>query len=160
MIIIQHQELASSQASITFNSIPQDYTDLYLVCHLASTGSDLWASMTCNGSTSFNYFEMYVENSTVYNGAGNNTNPRMLTKGNRPANGFTTITATILNYSSNKTKSVLYESTEPSTTSLAYRTIGSAATIFTAPITSVTLNMWTYNLAQYSSATLYGIKKA
>jgi hypothetical protein len=55
MTLIQHQELSSAQASITFSSIPQTFDDLLVVCSLRSNRSGDAAGdqlIQFNGTTS------------------------------------------------------------------------------------------------------------
>ena len=47
--------LSSAAASVTFSSIPQNYTDLVLVCNVGSTSALQAIIMRANGDTSSNY---------------------------------------------------------------------------------------------------------
>jgi len=55
MQLISHQELDSAAASITFSSIPDTFTDLYLKLSLRGTSTNTyprWMLYQFNGSTS------------------------------------------------------------------------------------------------------------
>jgi hypothetical protein len=53
---IATQTLSSTQATVTFSSIPQTYTDLVFVCNAPSTsGSITIDTLTVNGDTGSNY---------------------------------------------------------------------------------------------------------
>jgi len=151
--------------SIDFTSIPGTYTDLQiLVSHrstnAAGAGSNA-LTFTFNGSTSNRSYRW------LYNvGSANNTNN--LIAGIVPgtsvtANTFANTSIYIPNYASSNNKSASADSVTENNSSSDYE-LDLVANLWsnTAAITQITLYVTggTYNFAQYSTATLYGIKNS
>ncbi len=168
MQVIQHQELASSQASITFSSIPQTYTDLVLVWSTrTSRTGDINADIALrfNGSTSgYNLRSLLGTGSS----AVSRTNPVGTTGINdvlapassTTANTFGSGMAYIPNYTSSTAKSVSIDVTNENNATSNYTQIIAGTWSGTDPITSVSLtDLNSANFVQYSSATLYGVLK-
>jgi hypothetical protein len=166
MQLIQHQELASSQASITFSSIPQTFTDLVLVTSLRSnrSGPDTEDSVKIefNGVTT-GYSGRWLR------GDGANTNSSTFSTafflqnqnaGGTTSNTFSNASVYIPNYTSSNNKSLSVDTVNENNATTAWALIVAGLWSNTAAITSLTLtpNVGTA-LVQYSSATLYGITK-
>jgi hypothetical protein len=152
---------ATAVASIDFNSIPQNYTDLvikYSARSSAAGATGTVISLSFNGSTS-NFSSRYIE------GAGSGT-PGSYTS---PANfagvsNTTAMTAStfcsgeiyIPNYSGSTNKSYSIDSvTEQNTTGALQEFI---AGLWSNPTAISQITLSTSNFQQYSTATLYGVK--
>jgi hypothetical protein len=166
MQIIQHQELASSQASITFSSIPQTFTDLYLVIsgRLSAANSE-GLFIEFNGVTSgYSARDLYGTGSS----AASSTNPFGITSklfvGSQAStaqtsNTFGVTTAYIPNYTSSNQKSVSADNIYENNATAAGMDVLAGLWTGTGAITSIVITSNNGNLVQYSSATLYGITK-
>ncbi len=163
MQVIQHQELGSSQTSIVFNSIPQTFTDLYLVYSLRTNGNDDYWGLAFNGSSSnFSLRNLFgvgsgsaTSDSRSDGLVGNTANPN-----NYTASIFNSGALYIANYKSSFAKTVSNDAiTENNATEAKQRITAMLWNPGTqAPITSITLNApSTLSFVQYSSATLYGV---
>jgi hypothetical protein len=165
MQIIQHQELASAQASLTFSALPQTFTDLLIVtsCRTAHTGP-IWDSIrfSFNGVNT-NQTNRYLygdgasaasaAESTALIGFGASSN-------SSTSNTFSNASAYIPNYTAATAKSISSEGVAENNGTTGGQIIIANLWNSTAAITSITLtpNSGT-NFLQYSSATLYGITK-
>lgn len=164
MQIIQHQELASAQASITFSSIPQTYTDLCLLLSLRSSNANIFGIhyLRFNGSTA-NYSSRWLEanGSSVYSGTTTLAAYLGASVGNSTtANTFSNIAAYIPNYTSDSAKTVSADTVGENNATTAYQTITASLWNVTNPITSIEVGFdGASTFLQYSSATLYGITK-
>lgn len=158
MQLIQHQELASSQTSIVFNSIPQTFTDLYLVFSMRTDAGSTNADIGLNGSYSdFTVRSLFGSGSGVTSettvrivGAITNQTP------------FTNGAVYIPNYTSSVAKSISIDTVSENNATTAYQTIwaGLWNPASNTAITSLSLREdGGGNILQYSSATLYGITK-
>lgn len=166
MILIEHQELASAQASITFSDIPQDYTDLYLVVSARiNTTASTWASVNLklNGSTA-NFSVRNLQGS----GSGVSSYTDTAVFGFQPsstatASTFGSSSFYIPNYTSSNYKSVSLDSVMENNATESYQNIQAGLWSVTDAVTSLTVYGaragTAYDLMQYSSATLYGITK-
>lgn len=162
MTLIQHQELGSAQANITFSSIPQIYTDLLVVTSLRDTS-------TTNGWTNAlvkpNNLSTNLSNRVVFGWGSNNTGNFSDTfiyhetvGGASTASTFSNSTIYISNYTLSVAKAIMVE-TSTENNGNALNAIVGGLWDNTAAITSLVIEGQSGNLAQYSSATLYGILK-
>lgn len=168
MRIIQHQDLASPQSTITFSSIPQGYTDLMLVFSLRSDNASYAfddIGLRINGDSTSNYVNRFFRNRDGGTGSGSGAGTSITLYG-APSQGATPSmfgngTAYIPSYTSSDVKNVSADGySENASTSAIQNGFVAAVWNGTAPVTSLTivsLNGW--NFLQNSSATLYGIKK-
>jgi len=156
MQVIQHQELGSAQASITFSSIPQTYTDLYLVFSMRTSAASTNADIGLNGS----YADFSVR-SLFGSGSGVTSETTVRIVGAvTDQTPFTNGAVYIPNYTSSVAKSISIDTVSENNGTTAYQTIWAGLWNQTAAITSLSLKEdGGGNLAQYSSATLYGILK-
>jgi hypothetical protein len=168
MQVIQHQELASSQASITFSSIPQTYTDLYLVVSARSTRTDQGPrntlSVQFNGvTTGYSYRRLYgIPSLATGSDSGSGADAFLL--GYQTSNAATGSTfgngsLYIPNYTSSNYKTGSGDSVGESNETSTGLSIVANLWSNTAAITSILIQDPGFNLMQYSSATLYGITK-
>ncbi len=162
MQVIEHQELASAQSSIVFNSIPQTFTDLLIVTSLRDTGStNGWtnAYVRPNGlSTNLTTRVLYGFGSTV--GSFSDTFIYHETVGGgSTANTFSNSSIYIANYTASVAKSISVDTSTENNQTNSINAIVAGLWNSTAAITSLSLVAEVGNFAQYSSATLYGITK-
>lgn len=169
--LISHQELGGAQASIVFNSIPQTFTDLYLVLSLRVSFGDhiAVAAINFNGAGLNSNWRRLVgagaTNISYGTFSGNSTNAYTASvAGNFATNNtFANQSIYIPNYRGSTTKSY---SSDFSLSSSAnggsfpgYVEFGIVSGFWnnTAAINSITINSPSGNLVANSSATLYGI---
>ena len=157
---------AGGAANIDFTSIPQTYTDLMVVTSLRSTAGggpeSYFAYAAFNGvTTNRRYLRLEATGTSVSTDSGTLA-PVSVTGGTGgTANTFNNGTFYIHNYSSSsmyKTYSANWASENNSSTTSDLGFIAGAWLANTA-INQITLTVSTGNLAQYSTAYLYGIKK-
>jgi hypothetical protein len=170
MTLIQHQELGSSQASITFSSIPQTFTDLFLVISARSnrSGADYSnGKFGFNSSTTGYSARTLIGRTSVItvNGTTDSVLPFGLPAANATANTFSSVQIYIPNYTLAIAKSVSIdgslENNKAGTDEFENR-IDAGLWNDTAAITSIQIGIRALDSAsfvQYSSATLYGILK-
>jgi hypothetical protein len=162
MTLIEHQELASAAASITFSSIPQTYTDLVILFSgRGASGSDF--EIKFNGS-SLNSSDrrLYGSGSGAFS-SSNVSSPDAIFLGdisdlNDTANTFANSQIYIPNYAGSLAKSVSIDTVSEHNGTQAFQHLIAGLWNDTAAITSVAIQGRSgSNLVQYSSATLYGI---
>lgn len=156
-------------ADITFSSIPATYTDLLMVASTRSTVSGTYDTMAMqfNGSTASNYSArlLYGDGASAAS-ASSSSNSFINFAGYAVAslatsNTFSNNVFYIPNYTSSNAKSLSIDGVTENngTTALADLTAGLWS--LTNAITSIKLySANAGNFAQYSTATLYGIKNS
>lgn len=166
MQLIQHQELGSAQASLTFSSIPQTFTDLYLLVsvRLSSANSE-GLFIEFNGSTSgYSARDLYGTGSS----AASSTNPYGITSklfigsqasSAQTASTFNNTSVYIPNYTSSTSKSVSTENVMETNATATNMDVLAGLWTGTSAISSIVITSNNGNLVQYSSATLFGILK-
>ncbi len=154
-------------ATIDFNSIPTTYTDLQVMVSLRKTttgSSDL--RVYFNGTTSGYYYRhLKGTGSTVLAGGATNSSyyyvEDTMPGTDYTANTFNNGIIYIYNYNSSTIrKAVLGDVVSENNATAAFASISGSYWDNTSAITSITIASGTGNLAQYSTATLYGIKAA
>ena len=148
-------------ADIQFTSIPQTYTDLLLSLSLrdADTGGN-WseASIKPNGATSNrSQRSVYGTGSAAGSDSGSNIYA-WISNANNTASTFGNATVYIANYTSANAKSMSIDSVTENNATGALAVLNAALWNDSAAITSITITPEVANFAQYSTATLYGIK--
>jgi hypothetical protein len=148
-------------ASIDFTSIPQTYTDLLLKLSVRSTQANIANTITVrfNGSSS-NFTARLIE------GSGASASSFTDTQGNignaqgtsSTASVFSSLDVYIPNYAGSTNKSYSADGATENNAATAYQTMSAGLWSQTAAITQV--GIYITNLAQYSSASLYGIKNS
>ena len=155
---------SSGASTIDFTSIPQGYMDLRLVISArGTTASDYFdMKMAMNGtSTTTNWTRKMLENggTSVYTYSFTNSNMSSPPAATMAANVFGNCEVYIPNYTSGDYKSIAVDSvSEGTTTTSVYMEFNSFLWSNTAAISQITLSTSAGNFAQYSTATLYGIK--
>jgi hypothetical protein len=160
-IPIQTYTLASSQASITFSSIPGTYQDLVIigrgVRNIAGSGSN-GAPMQFNGDSGSNY------NSTITYGVSGtygqssvySTSTPYGAQVGDPNHGGNANFIQIFNYASNNIKKTWLNTVSNAENGLIYSIAGSWNTS-NVPITSIQFNVNSgENFGTYTQFTLYG----
>lgn len=150
-------------ASISFTGIPQNYTDLAIKLSVRSSQTGAIADygrINFNGSTSsFTYKDLYGNGSSAAS-TGATTSLLMTYQANAgTANVFGNIDFYIPNYGFSNQKSFSIFSTVENVATTGYTTFTSGVWADTSPISSITLSPASGTWLQYSTATLYGIRK-
>jgi hypothetical protein len=147
--------------NIQFNNIPQNYTDLMIIGSIRFNGSggDNYITFNNTGGTDASGTYLQATNGGPYSGRIAGTQGSFIgqTGGTtETASTFSNVQIYIPNYSSNIFKTTLGHMCKENNSSTSYTVMPSAGSWkANAPITS----LYFYGLAQYSSATLYGISK-
>jgi len=152
-------------ATFKFTGIPQTYTDLLIKVSLRGDATGLPdVRMQFNGDTGSNYQarELYGDGAIAASNTYTTTDAHFQMNGtSTTSNTFTNSEIYIPNYTSSNQKSISGDavnennvtSTNVQSRLVAWKWAG------TAPITSIMFSTNTGNYAQYSTATLYGIRK-
>ena len=153
--------LGSATKNITFSSIPATYTDLRIVLvSTIQTAAD-YIEITFNGTTSgYSWTRLSGDGSTAASGSIT-SNTKWVP--NLPLGGSTTvpmlISTDIFSYAGSTFKTGLMEtSADLNGSGVVIRGVGLWQN--TAAITSIKLEVQTYNFNSGTTATLYGIKSA
>jgi hypothetical protein len=162
---IQTVELASAQKVIQFNSIPQDYSDLYVVIsgrsdRTSDARDELFIQF--NGDTS-NYSSRSLRGSgsaadTVTSTAAGITRinlPSATTTSNTFGNG----SMYILNYNSNIAKSISVDSVMENNATFSFQDIVAGLWNNTSPITRLSVFPEVGNFTAGSTISLYGVRR-
>lgn len=162
---------AGGVSSITFSSIPQNYTDLTVVLSGRGTfaqNSGYAAFAQFNGSTSgYSWRELDGYNSTgtyavgSYNYSAQTCVPiGTITSANQTASTFGNSVAYIPNYAGSANKIVFADGVDENNAAYMSLFISGGMWANTAAITSITLNTnGAGNFVQYTTAYLYGTTK-
>ena len=151
-------------ADIEFTSIPATYTDLLVKVSARSTdGSWQGMYMRLNGATT-NYSSIYLDGtgSSVGSGVITTTGLYISTIGgtNATSSTFTNSEIYIPNYTSSNNKSLSADGSAENNAIAAYLNLIANLWSDSAAITSILLYSAAGNIAEYSTATLYGIKNS
>ena len=156
-VALQTQVLGSAQSSVTFNSIPQTYTDLVLISSgVLSSGSLRGILCQLNGDTGTNYSGTFLDGDGSSASSSRDTNDGSLVAGlSSNINTWTNITH-FMNYSNTTTyKTVLARANTPNYVRAAVSLWRS-----TAAINSIKIFDSAYNFNTGSTFSLYGIQSA
>lgn len=150
-------------ASIDFTSIPQTYTDLVVKLSIRSSQSGAiadYGKVLFNGSTTgYSYRDLYG-NSSSASSTGATTTLLMTYQGNAgTANVFGNSEIYIFNYRESSNKSFSVDGVVENNATTAYPTLTGAIWANTSPISSISIGPASGTWLQYSTATLYGIRK-
>lgn len=148
-------------ANIEFGSIPQTYTDLKLVLSGRSTIADNAVKGAFNGSTSnFSQRILFGNGSSPASNTPSNNTLCYMNFSSDTASVFSNSEIYIPNYTGSTNKSFSSESVHENNATTAYVIMLAGLWSQTAAITSITLSNASGSFAQYSSASLYGIKNS
>jgi hypothetical protein len=148
-------------ASINFNSVPQIYDDLYLVWstrYVPSSGMTKTKIIFNGSSSNFSYLLLQGNGATTASGANTINLGGMNNGSDTTANTFSSNQMYISDYTSNLNKNYSVDAVSENNATTAYQDIWSGLWSNSAPITNIALS-GDVNFAQYSSASLYGIKR-
>lgn len=155
--------LGSATPQIDLASIPSTFTDLYLVMSIrgviSATADDIglkFNDSSANGSTRF------LQGTGTSSGSGSNSYiMNTLEPGaNATANTFGNTSVYIPNYAGSNNKSVSVDNVMENNASTSYQRVEAVLWSQSAAINKITIySLNGTNLAQYSTATLYGITK-
>lgn len=168
MTKIEHIDVGSGgQASIEFDLIPDTYTDLYLLCSMRAGsggggGLDIYLTFNSDGS---NYSSRDLFGTGSGNGAsaaGGTSNIRLGQMVNAAtADTFGSFGIYIPNYTGSNAKSVSAEMVSENNATLGFQFLIAGLWNDSAAIDTITLDPEsTFNFAEFSSATLFGITAA
>jgi hypothetical protein len=159
---------AGTAADITFSTIPSTYTDLLVVVSGRTVGTGSRSEsiyMQFNGSSAANYSNRYLQGSGATGSSGNNLSSTYIYIGEAPqsiatSNTFGNMQIYIPNYAGSTNKSVSMNNVQEDNQTTAYITMNAGLWSNTAAITSIKIYGNASNWAQYTTATLYGIKNS
>jgi hypothetical protein len=159
--------LGSAQSTITFSSIPQDYTHLQIrgIARITRTEINSGINITMNSDTGSNYsYHAVYGNGSSAASYGSASQTAMYSGGilaaSSTASCFSPIVIDILDYNNtNKFKTIRILSGSEYN-SASFRELGLVSGNYrsTTAVSSLTLTAAVNNFAQYSSFALYGIK--
>jgi len=153
---------AGGSASIDFTSIPSTYTDLVIKYSLRSTTTQDWCRLTFNGSSSNWSFRTLRGNGSSPDSFSETANDfsMYMNPSSTTSNTFSNGDLYIPNYSGSTYKSLSIDNVSENNATLAYTLLVAGLWSNTSAINQVTVTAKTGSLAQYSTATLYGINKS
>lgn len=147
-------------ANMEFTSIPGTYTDLVILSSFRSSQSGAaLVNISLNGSTA-NFTSRYLYGDGSSTASGTDA-PRLInyaTGTSITANAFSNGFLYIPNYTSSNNKSLSADMVVEQNSATNIMVLNAILWSNTAAITSITLTPAAGTLAQYSTATLYGIK--
>jgi hypothetical protein len=149
-------------ANIDFTVIPSTFTDLVIKASLRNTQSNsLQVRATFNSSTAnFTAILLYGEGSGTPASASIARYLGAQPLANYTASTFGNMEIYIPNYAGSAFKSYSSDSVTENNATLSYAILTAGLWSSTSAITSISLTPESDSFAQYSTATLYGIKKA
>ena len=148
-------------ATMAFTSIPSTYTDLCLKISARSTTTSDWVTLSFNSNTT-GYTNKHLQGSGSAASSFNQTTYQFLAINNQSASTASTFSSSdvyIPNYAGSTNKSYSVDTAGEANATAAFMELNAQLWSNTAAITSITLTSLAGNMAQYSTATLYGISK-
>jgi len=152
--------LGSSATTITFSNIPQNYTDLVLKTSFRSTTTNVWVQLAFNGlTTNMSVRLLQGDGSTATSGSYSSALYNILTNGSgTTASTFASSDLYLPNYTSSNNKSYSIDTVDENNATLANSALEARLWANTTAINQITLTAQAGALAQYSTATLYGVR--
>ena len=161
MTVIEHIEVGSGgQTEVEFTSIPQTYTDLYLLCSARTDSAYLDDGITVKpNSATTGYSTRFLAGSGSSASSGTRTNFDLsLAPSTATANTFSSTAIYFPNYTSSEYKSMSSDSVIENNATATGMRLYAALWSDTAAITSLLLeSLLGTNILEYSTFTLYGI---
>jgi hypothetical protein len=152
--------------NIQFTGISQSYTDLLILLSVRSAYNGLNDStlLRFNNDSGNNYSYRVIQGdgSSASSFSGSSTAqifPANINGATSTSNTFANLSIYIPNYTSSNYKSVSCDSAEETNATTIYADLIAGLWSSTAPINSILIQASNGNMVQYSSATLYGIRK-
>ena len=167
MSLVQTVTVGSGGAAdITFTSIPQDATDLLVVCSFrdnnTAAGNDF--NVVLNGSTTgYSFRNLRGSGSAASSGSSTGASAYgvfLSQSNNLTSNTFSNIQVYIPNYTSSVAKSISIDGVTETNATATWMSINANTWTGTAAITSVKVFVDGTTLREFSSASLYKITKA
>jgi hypothetical protein len=150
---------AGGAASIDFTSIPQTYTDLHLLVSIREETSATAVAFIKFNNTTANRSERYIQGNGSSASSGTTTVLQFIAcQPSDTANTFGNASIYIPNYTSSNYKSVSSDSVSENNSTTAFSRLVAGLWSNTSAINQITITTDTGDVAQYSTATLYGIK--
>ena len=178
MQVIEHIELSSLTSSVTFSSIPADFTDLYILASMRSSdtastfegGYDPWLFRYNGSDTGYTNRELYGTGAAV----GTTTDPNRsgntyvtgiwarcgnygVSNANNTSNVFSTGSFYITNYASSNYKSTSAEMVRENNSTYGNQHMNALLWSNTAAITSISFALGLGQFVSGTTFTLYGI---
>lgn len=155
---------SGGSASIDFTSIPSTYTDLCVKYSMRSNADTGYATVQFNGDGAANYKWMRLVGDTTASSASSASATSIQLAASMENSTYTASTFSngelyIPNYAGSTQKSVSDDAVNETNAAGAFRGLIAGLWTGTAAINRVTLASASGNLAQYSTAYLYGISK-
>jgi hypothetical protein len=157
--LISSVSLSSAAANITFSSIPATYTDLIVKFSTKEATTGAWEIFVDFNNTTSNQTCRVLRGSGGY-GVSSATTSNIKAAGNVGVTPFSNAEMYIPNYASSNYKSVSIDSVSEYGAAESYQILTAGLWSDTAAITSIKLRLASGNIAQYSTAYLYGISNA
>lgn len=146
-------------ASIDFTNIPQTYTDLHLLVSIREETSATAVAFIRFNNTTTNRSERYLQGNGSSAVSGTTTVLQFIAcQPSDTANTFGNASIYIPNYTSSNYKSVSSDSVSENNSTTAFSRLVAGLWSSTSAINQITITTDTGDVAQHSSATLYGIK--
>ena len=149
-------------SSIVFSSIPQTYNDLivkYSARNNSANGTLLVKYNNDGTAGNYVYRQIYGDGSAVYADAQSDMFFGTVPRSTYTASTFGNGEIYIPNYNSSSQKSATTDSVSENNATTSIASLWTRQWTGTAPIDSITLYLYTGSFVQYSTATLYGIRK-
>jgi hypothetical protein len=167
MRLIESKTLTTAQASVEFTSIPQTFTDLFILVSVRSTRSDFPIDglvVKPNGSSSNLSWRRLLGTSTATNSEnGTNDGFGLIPSAQATSNTFSNGHLYLTNYTATTNKSFSIDFVTESNSSSSFfgsQTISAGLWSNTAPITFIDFTSATgANIASGSTISIYGILK-
>jgi hypothetical protein len=162
MKLIESKTLGTAASSIEFTSIPDSFTDLYILLSVRSTRSDITFSTV---QVSFNGLTTNRSRRSLYNvsgSVGSDTGSDIIfvaDSNGATSNTFSNTSIYIPNYAGSTAKSVSIDSSTENNGTPVFQELTAALWNSTAAITSVLISASGYDFVAGSTASLYGILK-
>ena len=161
--LIERKELTEAASSISFENIPQFYSDLVILASIRSAYSDLSNDlrMSINGLTTNRIWrDLFATGSSVFSYNQTTTHVGNISGNTATSNTFGNASIYIANYTAAVNKSISFDTITENNATTAYMRMGSGLWSSTAAITSLTFTDFSAsNLLAGSSISLYGINR-
>jgi hypothetical protein len=152
---------SGGSASIDFTNIPQTYTDLHLLVSIREETSATAVAFIRFNNTTTNRSERYLQGNGSSAVAGTTTVLQFIAcQPSDTANTFGNASIYIPNYTSSNYKGVSSDSVSENNATGAFSRLVAGLWSNTSAINQITITTDTGDVAQYSTATLYGIKNS
>jgi len=152
---------AGGAASIDFTNIPQTYTDLHLLVSLREESSTSAVAFIKFNNSTANRSERYIQGNGSSATSGTTSVLQFIVcQPSDTASTFGNASIYIPNYTSSNFKSVSSDSVSENNATSAFSRLVAGLWADTSAINQITITTDTGDVAQYSTATLYGVTSA